>query len=148
SIKVSRALKSQYILINKFINKYKLENGDSPSIATIAKEFHIDESDVMFALDSSRAVLSLDEQIDESSSKSRTLEETISDDESQEKMIDKIVLKSIIKTLSKRDKQIIYLRYYLDKTQSEVAKQLKVSQVQVSRLELKILEKIKQRYKE
>lgn len=148
SIKVSRALKTQYIQINKFINKYKEEHDESPTIQEIAKQFNIEESEVMFALDSSRAVISLNEQVDDSSLKSRTLVETIGDDESQEKMIDKIVLKSIIKNLSERDKKIIYLRYYLDKTQSEVAKQLNVSQVQVSRLELKILEKIKQRYKE
>ena len=148
SIKVSRALKTQYIQINKFINKYKEEHDESPTIQEIAKQFNIEESEVMFALDSSRAVISLNDQVDDSSLKSRTLVETIGDDESQEKMIDKIVLKSIIKNLSERDKKIIYLRYYLDKTQSEVAKQLNVSQVQVSRLELKILEKIKQRYKE
>lgn len=148
SIKVSRALKTQYIQINKYINKYKEEHNDSPTITEIAKEFNMEESDVMFALDSSRAVLSLNEQVDDSNLKSRTLIETIGDEDSQEKMIDKIVLKSIIKNLSERDKKIIYLRYYLDKTQSEVAKLLKVSQVQVSRLELKILEKIKQRYKE
>ena len=148
AVKVSRALKTQYIQINKYINKYKNEFGESPSIQAISIEFGIEESEVMFALDSSRAVLSLNEQIDDTSGKSRTLVETIEDDESQEKMIDKIVLKSIIKNLSDRDKQIIYLRYYLDKTQSEVAKKLNVSQVQVSRLELKILEKIKQRYKE
>lgn len=148
TVKVSRALKTQYIQINKFINKYKNEVGENPSVLTISQEFGIEESEVMFALDSSRAVISLNEQIDDSGGKSRTLVETIEDNESQEKMIDKIVLKSIIKNLSKRDKQIIYLRYYLDKTQSEVAKKLNVSQVQVSRLELKILEKIKQRYKE
>ena len=148
AVKVSRALKTQYIQINKYINKYKNEFGESPSIQAISIEFGIEESEVMFALDSSRAVLSLNEQIDDTSGKSRTLVETIEDDESQEKMIDKIVLKSIIKNLSDRDKQIIYLRYYLDTTQSEVAKKLNVSQVQVSRLELKILEKIKQRYKE
>ncbi len=148
SIKVSRALKTQYIQINKYINKYKEEHNDSPTISEIAKQFNMEESDVMFALDSSRAVLSLNEQVDDSNLKSRTLIETIGDEDSQEKMLDKIVLKSIIKNLSERDKKIIYLRYYLDKTQSEVAKLLKVSQVQVSRLELKILEKIKQRYKE
>lgn len=148
SIKVSRALKTQYILINKYINKFKIETGDNPTISQIAKEFNIEESEVMFALDSSRAVLSLDAQIDDTNSNGRTLEETIQDEDSQEKMLDKIVLKSIIKGLSERDKKIIYLRYYLDKTQSEVAKKLNVSQVQVSRLELKILEKIKQKYKE
>ncbi len=148
SIKVSRALKTLYIHINKFINQYKEEHNDSPSVSTIAEKFGIEESEVMFAIDSSRALLSLDERVEEGNSKSKTLLETIADDSSDEKLIDKIVLKSIIKNLSERDKQIIYLRYYLDKTQSEVAKKLNVSQVQVSRLELKILEKIKQKYRE
>ena len=147
SIKVSRALKTLYIQINRFINKYKLENNENPSIAEISKEFKIEESEVMFALDSSRSVLSLDEQVDEGNSKSKTLLETIQDEDGLDKMLDKIVLKSIIKNLSERDKKIIYLRYYLDRTQSEVARELNVSQVQVSRLELKILEKIKQKYK-
>lgn len=148
SIKVSRALKTQYVQINKYINKYKIENNCSPSVTEIAQQFNLEESEVMFALDSSRAVISLDDQVDDGNNKSRTLVETIADEDCSEKMLDKIVLKSIIKNLTLRDKQIIYLRYYLDKTQSEVAKKLNVSQVQVSRLELKILEKIKQKYKE
>ena len=73
SIKVSRALKTLYIQINKFINNYKVEHNESPSISLIAKEFKIEESEVMFALDSSRAVISLNEQVDDSNSKSRTL---------------------------------------------------------------------------
>lgn len=147
SIKVSRALKSLYIQINKFINSYKQVNDTSPTIQEIAKEFKIEESEVMFAIDSSRALLSLDETVEEGNNKSKTLMETIADEDKTDKMIDNIMLKSIIKELSSRDKKIIYLRYYLDRTQSEVAKELNVSQVQVSRLELKILEKIKQRFK-
>lgn len=147
SIKVSRALKSLYIQINKYINNFKAEHDSSPSILEIAKKFNIEESEVMFAIDSSRALLSLDEPVEEGNNKSKTLMETIADEDKTDKMIDNIMLKSIIKDLSSRDKKIVYLRYYLDRTQSEVAKELKVSQVQVSRLELKILEKIKQRFK-
>jgi len=147
SIKVSRALKSLYIQINKYINNFKAEHDSSPSILEIAQNFNIEESEVMFAIDSSRALLSLDEPVEEGNNKSKTLMETIADEDKTDKMIDNIMLKSIIKDLNSRDKKIVYLRYYLDRTQSEVAKELKVSQVQVSRLELKILEKIKQRFK-
>lgn len=146
-VKVSRALKSLYIQINKYINHYKSENGDSPTITEIAKNFNIEESEVMFAIDSSRALISLDEQIDDSNSNGRTLSDTIGEEDKIDKLLDNIVLKKIIKEFDERDKKIIYLRYYLDKTQSEVAKVLNVSQVQVSRLELKILEKIKQKFK-
>jgi RNA polymerase sigma-F factor len=55
----------------------------------------------------------------------------------------KIVLNKIINSLEKRDKEIILLRYYKDKTQSEVGKILGISQVQVSRIEKRILEKMK-----
>jgi len=147
SIKVSRALKSLYIQINKFINKYKIDHNEAPTVSEIAKKFNIEESEVMFAIDSSRALLSLDEPVDDGSLKSKTLLETIAEDDKTDKLLDKIILKNIIKDLSSRDKKIIYLRYYLDRTQSEVAKELNVSQVQVSRLELKILEKIKQKFK-
>lgn len=55
----------------------------------------------------------------------------------------KIVLSKMINSLEKRDKEIILLRYYKDKTQSEVGKILRISQVQVSRIEKRILEKMK-----
>lgn len=146
SIKISRALKSLYIQINKFINIYKNEHNEAPSISEIAKNFQIDESEVMFCLDSSRALISLDEPVEEDNSRAKTLFETIAEDDKTDKLLDNIVLKNILKDLNERDKKIIYLRYYLDQTQSDVAKVLGVSQVQVSRLEFKILEKIKQRF--
>ncbi len=146
-IKVSRALKALCIKINKYINQYRSEHDESPSVEQISKEFCIEESEVMFALDSSRAPLSLDEQVDDGNNKSRTLVETIPEDDNFENLLNRITLEEIIKNLNERDRKIIYLRYYLDQTQSEVAKKLNVSQVQVSRLELKILEKIKKKYK-
>lgn len=146
SIKISRALKSLYIQINKYINTYKNEHNEAPSISEIAKNFQIDESEVMFCLDSSRALISLDEPVEEDNSRAKTLFETIAEDDKTDKLLDNIVLKNILKDLNERDKKIIYLRYYLDQTQSDVAKVLGVSQVQVSRLEFKILEKIKQRF--
>jgi len=146
SIKVSRALKTLYIQINKFINKYKNENGESPTVSEIAKNFKIEESEVMFAIDSSRALISLDEQVEEDNSRSKTLLETIAEEDKTDKLLDNLLLKKIIKDLDERDKKIIYLRYYLDQTQSDVAKELGVSQVQVSRLEFKILEKIKRKF--
>lgn len=146
SIKISRALKSLYIQINKYINTYKNEHNEAPSISEIAKNFQIDETEVMFCLDSSRALISLDEPVEEDNSRAKTLFETIAEDDKTDKLLDNIVLKNILKDLNERDKKIIYLRYYLDQTQSDVAKVLGVSQVQVSRLEFKILEKIKQRF--
>ncbi len=64
-------------------------------------------------------------------------------DESQDKWFEKLALSDAIGTLSERERLIVYLRYYRDQTQSEVAHRLGISQVQVSRLEKKILQSIK-----
>ncbi|MBO5884679.1 MAG: sigma-70 family RNA polymerase sigma factor, partial [Clostridia bacterium] len=66
-------------------------------------------------------------------------------DNSHETMLDNLLLKETLKSLDNRDKKIILLRFFRDKTQSEIAKVLGVSQVQVSRLENKILEKLKEK---
>ncbi|MDD4110301.1 MAG: sigma-70 family RNA polymerase sigma factor, partial [Clostridia bacterium] len=66
-------------------------------------------------------------------------------DNQNEELFDNIVLRDALKDLEERDKKIILLRYFRDKTQSEIAKELNISQVQVSRLETKILEKIRER---
>ena len=145
SIKVSRAIKSLGIQINKFISAFKKENGDAPTIEQIAKEFSIDTQEVIFAMDSQKALVSLDEKQDEDNSKSRSLMEVIEDKNASDNMLDNLALKEAIKDLSLRDKQIISLRFFQDKTQSQIARILNVSQVQVSRLENKILEKIKSR---
>ena len=147
SIKVSRAIKTLSYQITKFIGEYKQKNfNKEPSIQEIAKYFNIDEQDVVFAMDSKQAVISLDERIDEDSSKSRSIMESIQDPENIDNLIDNIVLKDLIKNLPIRDKQLIAMRYIKDKTQSEIAKELGVSQVQVSRLENKIIEKLRKQF--
>lgn len=149
SIKVSRALKTLNIQINRFIMEFKANNkDDSPTIEQIAKHFSLDEQEVVFAMDSKKALLSLDEKVDESNPRSRLVMESIEEPDAVDNILDTIMLKDIISSLPKRDKSIIALRYFQDKTQAEIAERLGVSQVQVSRLECKILEKLKTKFKE
>jgi RNA polymerase sporulation-specific sigma factor len=72
----------------------------------------------------------------------------IPSDNKEEDVIDKVILKSVIKELSTKEKKIIILRYFRDFTQGDIAKLLGVSQVHVSRLENKILQKIRQKFEE
>lgn len=149
SIKVSRALKSLNIQINRYILEYKSQNNnESPSIEQIANHFNMDQQEIVFAMDSKKTLLSLDEKQDENNPRSRSIMEAIEDPASLDTMIDNIMLKEIISALPTRDKQIIALRYFEDRTQSEIAEKLGVSQVQVSRLECKILEKLKAKFRE
>lgn len=144
-IKISRSLKSLAININKFIDEYSIKNNKSPTISEIAKNFQIEESEAVCAMECSKLPLSIYEKTDDEDSKSRTILDKLPDEHSEEELLNKIVLKDIILTLEPRDRKIIMLRYFRDKTQGEVARMLNVSQVQVSRLEIKILKEIKEK---
>ena len=139
SIKVSRALKKNAREMNRFIEQYSSEHGEQPTPRMIAQEFSMDESEVVFTLGSARMPLSIYEQSDYKDEKSVTLAERLPANESQDEMLDKMLLKSAIEKLPEREKKIVFLRYFRDLTQSEVARRIGVSQVQVSRIESRIM---------
>lgn len=143
AIKVSRAIKVLAGKINRYIEEYRADNGSTPDIEHIAEHFNIERADVVFAMDSSRFPLSLNSSENDEEDKNTELIDRIPSSDDQDDLIDKIMLKSFIEKLPERDRKIIILRYFRDKTQSEIAAELGVSQVQVSRLESKILEKMK-----
>lgn len=145
AIKVSRTLKILANKINHFIEEYQLENSDSPSIDFLAEKFSVSPEEVVFALDSSKMPLSIYDKFEDEEDGQELIDKIpYSDDE--EKMITKIHLSNIIDGLNEREKKIIILRYFRDRTQSEIAENLGVSQVQVSRLENKIIDKIRLKY--
>ncbi len=136
-LKVSRSTKALAILMNKFIEEFRQEKGREPTVDEIAERFKVDSFEVVYTLDSTRMPLSLYEKFDDDSGS--YLIDNIRTVDKTEDVIDKIMIKDLIESLDERDKKIILLRYYRDKTQSEVASILGVSQVQVSRLESRIL---------
>ena len=143
-IKVSRSVKALSIQISKFVEEYYNKNLKSPTLDTIAKNFDVSIQDAVFAMESSRMPVSLYQPVgDNDGNKELTLKDKLDESNSIDKELDKMLLYNIIKDLNPRDKKIIILRYFRDKTQSEIAKYLGVSQVQVSRLETKILKEIK-----
>lgn len=146
SIKVSRSIKSMNILINKYIEEERNVSGKEPTIKNIADKFNLSEQDVVMILDSSQMPVSIYSSCDDNSN--LILLDRIADTKTTEDVVNKMLLHKLIKELPKRDKQIIILRYYRNKTQSEIAKILGVSQVQVSRLEAKILENMKKQFLE
>lgn len=141
AIKVSRALKTMSYKIGQFVEEYQQNNAKEPEISVIAKQFDIDEQEVVYILDSSKMPVSIYEKTDVDSGKS--LIDKLSDSSNEEDMLNKLTLKDCIQKLPQKEKLLIVLRYYKDKTQSEIAKILGVSQVQVSRLESKIITKLK-----
>lgn len=141
-IKVSRSIKQSCQIMKKYINERLLETGESPKIEEIAEHFGVDPQEVVFTLESSYMPMSINETYNDDENNS-SLEERFSDDLSTDNMVDKLVLRDMISKLSAKEKQVIIMRYYLDKTQSEIASVLGVSQVQISRIENKVLEYFK-----
>ena len=140
-IKVSRAMKVLYLQIKKYIDKLS-QNGINPNINDIAEHFEISPQDVVFAMDSGRYPVSIFSPLDNDED-GGTLMDKIPNDRDEDRELDHLALKELIKGLEPRDQKIIIMRYYRDKTQNEIAQELGVSQVQVSRLENKILSKLK-----
>lgn len=145
SVKVSRAIKQTAKEINGFVSDFSLKNGRKPTLGEIAAAFSIEESEVAFLLGSSRMPLSLQSDKGDEEEGGRTLMDTIASGEGEEELLDKLQLKTALEALSERDRKIIFLRYFRDKTQSEVAGMIGVSQVQISRIESRILKDFKER---
>ena len=144
-IKVSRSIKSLASKISIYVDNVKNSENRSPTIEQLAKQFNTEPQEIIFAMDSTKGPLSIYDKGDDEQGLS--LFEKLTNGDQTEETIDKIIIKDGIKKLSEREQKIILLRYYNDKTQSEVAKQLNVSQVQISRLESKIIEKLKEGFK-
>lgn len=147
-IKVSRAIKSLSIKLKTYIDEYKKDNNTSPTIEQLAEIFSVDPQDIVVALDSTKETVSLYEKTDDKSENSPHLIDKIIVDDKSEQILDNFLLKDEIEKLPERDKKILLLRYFRGKTQAEVAQMLNVSQVQVSRIEAKIIENLRAKLSE
>ncbi len=145
-IKVSRSIKTTSLKISRFIDDYKKQNNSEPTLNEIAEKFQLDTGEIIFIMDSSKMPVSLFEKSDNSDEKGLCLMDKIPSDHKEEDLINRVILKTIIKDLSTKEKKIIILRYFRDYTQGDIANLLGVSQVQVSRLENKIIKKIRQKF--
>ena len=143
-IKVSRSVKSDAARINAYIECKRGETGKAPSVDEIASEFGMDAQDVVFILDSARMPLSIYDSADDDAG--RPIIDKLPSSENEDDSIDRIMLRDLINSLPERDKKIILLRYFRGSTQCEVARLLGVSQVQISRLENRILGRMKEEF--
>ncbi|MFD2751898.1 RNA polymerase sporulation sigma factor SigF [Virgibacillus siamensis] len=141
SVKVSRSLKETGNKIRKKRDELTKKLGRSPSIHEIADALDITPEDVVHAEDAAKAPHSIHETVFENDGDPITLLDQIAEDDTH--WFDKLSLQEAIRGLNERERLIVYLRYYKDRTQSEVADRLGISQVQVSRLEKKILYEMK-----
>ena len=138
-VKVSRSIKQTASKIVAYVEKEKNEKGVIPNVGDIAKALSISCAEVAMAMDASKPPKSLSAPIADGT----TLSDVLKSEQNESDIVTKADMKSAISNLAEREKSILIMRYFLDKTQSQVAKKLGISQVQVSRLEKKILEKLR-----
>jgi RNA polymerase sporulation-specific sigma factor len=141
-VKVSRSLKEMANRVRKTRDDLSKKLGRNPTIQEIAAEIGVDPEEIVFAQEANRAPASIHETVYENDGDPITLMDQISE-EPMTAWFDKLALRDAIHRLTEREKLIVYLRYFKDQTQSEVAERLGISQVQVSRLEKKIIARMR-----
>ena len=147
-IKVSRGLKELNYKIKLLKEKYE-KNNEEVSMDKIVKELKISKEDFILAQNINSSVESINEYCFTNSIKEKEEKIIIEKNENPENnIVQRIMIKDALKKLDEKEKNIILLRYFKEKTQSEVAKIYGISQVQVSRLEKKILQKMREDIKE
>ena len=142
-IKISRSIKDLGKKAMEIQREHLRKTGQDISIVEVAKKLRVSKEEIAFALDSFNPVESIYNSTTDQED-GPTLIDTISSNiDEQSEIVNKLSLEQLIENLNGEEKQIIMLRYYKGRTQSEVAKILKTSQVQISRIEKRILEKMK-----
>lgn len=141
-IKVSRSLREKSFEIFSMKERMKEELKREPTIEELSEKLEMSSEDIVFAMEAVRNPVSIYEPAFDDDSSKTMLIDTMSNNTDNE-MIDKILLKELIQGLDPKERQLIMLRFYSDKTQMEIAKILGVSQVQVSRLITKTINKLK-----
>lgn len=144
-VKVSRNLKEMNYKIKKEIENYQNHYHREPTIAEISENLQMEETDILMALESGQEITSLHQVIYQSDGDEIHLEDKIEQQEDAiEKVVNRMYVDQLLNGLDEQEETLIRLRYFQNKTQSAVAKVLGISQVQVSRLEKKILMKLRQ----
>lgn len=145
-IKVSRSLKE--LSYKAYFAKERLQEslGREPTLEELALELEVEKEELVMALEASGEVESLHKPIYQKDGNEIPLMDKLEEKEGQEeKVLNQILLRELLDTLEKEERQLIYLRYFANQTQAQVGKTLGISQVQVSRLEKRILKNLRQK---
>ena len=147
-IKVSRSIKELNVKILELQKQYFNKNGRDITLDEISRQLKISKEEITMALDSARPVDSIEsaKYTDSKTDKTISIVEQISTGkDEQTEITNRLVIKNLISELNDKEKEIIMLRYYKQKTQMQVSKILGITQVQVSRIERKVLDNMRRK---
>ena len=144
AVKVSRSIKEQAAKIKAARAELEQRIGREPSMSELSKETGMSPEDIAFAETATGTADSINR---ESGEDGFTLELVLGDFGAEEKMVEHVALRAAIERLPSRERQVIALRYYHGMTQSNCARVMHVSQVQISRLERRAVEMLREELK-
>lgn len=139
-IKVSRSIKENSVKISRAVNEYVQKYGQEPTVNMICEMTGLYKEDVVLAMDSLAEVESIYQTTIQGDGNEQFLVDRLVGEKNEaEKIVNRVLLKQLLDNLGEMEKELVQLRYFEDKTQMQVAKIMGISQVQVSRLEKKII---------
>ena len=144
-IKVSRTLKELAAKVCAAQRELGTALGRDPGVQEIAEYIGETPEDIALALDASRPHVSIYEPVYGDEGEALVMDKITAEEDGTDTALDRVLLQQLMEILDSREKKIVVMRYFRDKTQSEIAAYLGISQVQVSRLENRIMEKLRER---
>ncbi len=144
-IKVSRSVKESARHIRACEEALFLKMGRTPTLSEVADEAGLSEEETVIALSATTPGRSLDECVHEGGSTPVLLKDVIrGEGDEEEKSLERVMISSALKCLSEKEKRLLFYRYYRGKTQGETANLLSTNQVGVSRMEKRVLQKMRE----
>lgn len=143
-IKISRSLKETGIRIRYAQEQLTKELGREPKLSEVAEKLELTPEQLTEALEATQYMTSIHEELYQDDGDAIYVIDQLADREEESKFLDHMALEEVLERLPEREKHILYLRFYRDQTQTEVAKRIGISQVQVSRLERSALKKVRE----
>ena len=145
-IKVSRSLKELAVKAARLREQLLMERGEEPGVDELAERLRVEPEELVQAMDSCTEVESLQKVISQGDGEGVSLMERVEQGkDEQEALLRRILLEELLSSLDPKERRLIVLRFFHDRTQTQVASELGMSQVQVSRLEKKILSALKEK---
>ncbi|OUQ24272.1 RNA polymerase sigma-G factor [Lachnoclostridium sp. An131] len=145
-IKVSRSLKELAVKAARLREQLLMERGEEPGVDELAGRLRVEPEELVQAMDSCTEVESLQKVISQGDGEGVSLMERVEQGkDEQEALLRRILLEELLSSLDPKERRLIVLRFFHDRTQTQVASELGMSQVQVSRLEKKILSALKEK---
>lgn len=138
-IKISRSVKELSVKINQLKQELSKAGSREPSINELAEKLNVTSEEIIVALEAGMEIESLNTVVYQGDNSEITLMDKIPQESRDNQLVENIDLKNALLQLEDRERKIIKLRYFQDKTQAQVAEIIGVSQVQISRIEKKVL---------